>query len=118
MTGDCAPLQVTISSGNTDTSCLGDMVTYTCTLPAVSHVWSIPSLGFLETITRSCPTFDDPASRFSIETTADEGGPNPITTALTVSSFAGLNGASITCSDGNEFTNETGDTIAMVFGKS
>ena len=115
VTGDCAPLQVTISSGNTNTSCVGDLVTYTCTVPAVAHTWSI--LDFMVAITRGTTTFDDPASRFSITTTVDGGGPNPITTELSVTSFAGLNGADITCSDGNAFTNETQDTIAMVFGK-
>ena len=117
VTGDCAPLQVVICSGNTNTSCVGDLVTYTCTVPAVAHTWSIPSLGFSDTITRTSPTFDDPASPFSIVITADGGGANPITTALSVTSFAGLNGANITCSDGNELITETQDTIAMVFGK-
>ena len=117
VTGDCAPLQVTVSSGNTNTSCVGDQVTYTCTVPAIAHMWSIPSLDFMTTITRTSPTFDDPASLFSIVKTADGGGPNPIATALSVTSFAGLNGASITCSDGNLVTTEAQDAIAMVFGK-
>ena len=111
-TGVSAPLQVSIA-----TSCVGDLVTYTCTLPTVSHAWMIPSLGFIETITRTTPTFSEPPSPFSIVTTADGGGANPITTALSVTSFAGLNGANITCGDPSQILNETQDTTVVVFGK-
>ena len=119
VTGDCAPLQVTITDRSGSTSCVGDLVNYTCTLPAVSHNWRIPSLGDVS-ITRINPIFPrpgDPPSQFSIVTTSDEGGTNPITTVLSVTSFAGLNGITITCSDGNRFINETQEAIAMVFGK-
>ena len=77
--GDCAPLQVSISGRSGSTSCVGDLVTYTCTLPAIAHVWESPTLGFAAAITRVNPTFpfpDGPASPFSIAITADGGGAN------------------------------------------
>ena len=118
--GDCAPLQVAVTGRSGSTSCVGDWVTYTCTVSAVAHDWDIPSLGLDATITRTSPTFPrpgDPVSPFSIVTTADGGGPSPVTTVLSVTSFAGLNGITLSCSDGNQFTNGTQDVIAMVFGK-
>ena len=64
---------------------------------------------------RSLPPPVGPPSLFLIETTEDGGG--AITTELSVTSFAGLNGANITCSDGNLITTETQDATALVFGK-
>ena len=49
-------------------------------------------------------------------TVADEAG--AITTALSVTSVAGLDGANITCADGTQVDGPVRDTIAMVFGKS
>ena len=115
--GDPAPLQILVTGRSGSTSCVGDQVTFTCTLPAVAHVWSIRSLGFSAVISRGLPTFHDSASPFTIVTTADGGGVNPITTELSVTSFAGLNGANITCIDANQVVTEVQDTIAMVFGK-
>ena len=115
VTGDCAPLEVDIAGRSGSTSCVGDMVTYTCTLPATAHTWSIPSLVDVS-ITRVNPTFPPPGSppsQFSIVTTADGGGTNPITTELSVTSFAGLNGANVTCSDGNQLITETQDATAI-----
>ena len=121
MTGDCAPLDVDISGRNgSNTSCVGDLVTYTCTVPAVAHDWEILSLGFTATINRNNPTFPrptNPPSPFTIVTTADGNGSNPITTALSVTSFAGLRGEDIICTDGNLVSRETRNATAMVFGK-
>ena len=117
--GDCAPLQVAIAGRSGSISCVGDMVTFTCTVPAVAHSWDIPSLVDVS-ITRQDPTFPrpgDPASPFAITITADEGGVNPILTALSVTSFAGLNGANITCSDANQIEDEAQDATALVFSK-
>ena len=83
-------------------------------------MWESSSLGLAATITRANPTFPrpgDPASPFSIVTTADGGGVNPITTALSVTSFAGLDGANISCRDANQVTNDIQDAVIMVFGK-
>ena len=84
------------------------------------HSWDIPSFGLDIIIARSQSTFplpDGPVSPFSITITADGGGANPITTTLSVTSFAGLNGADITCSDGIQIIDDTQDAIAMMFGK-
>ena len=118
-TGTC-PLQTVVTGRSGSISCVGDQVTFTCTVPAVAHSWDIPSLGLDASITRNTPTFSrpgDPSSRFSIVTTVDGGGANPITTELSVISFAGLNGTNITCSDANQIVTEHQSTIAIVFGK-
>ena len=119
--GDCAPLQVAVAGRSGSTSCVGDLVTVTCTLPVVIHDWEIPSLGLDVIITRRIPTFprfsgDD--SRFSIAITMQGGlDTDSITTELSVTSFAGLSGANITCSDPLQIIGATQDTIILLFGK-
>ena len=86
----------------------------------MAHSWDIPSLGLDAIITRNQRIFpfpDGPAAPFSISIVADEGGANPITTALSVTSFAGLDGAEITCSDANQIATETQNATVLVFGK-
>ena len=119
VTGDCALLEVSISGRNGSTSCVGDQVTYTCTVSDNVHQWQIPSRHFSEFILRNLPTFPRPGdypSPFSIMTEDDGGvGADPITSALSVTSFLGLDGANIACSDTGAI--EIQDATAMVFGK-
>ena len=118
--GDCAQLQAFNEDRSGNASCVGDAVFFTCTVPAVAHDWRIPSLGFIATINRINPTFagpDDPASPFSIAIIEDEGGANPITTQLSVTSFAELNGTNIICSDANQIATEIQETTIVVFGE-
>lgn len=108
---------MSIAGRNGSMPCVGETVTYTCTVAAIAHAWKIPSFGFSVTISRATPTFSD--GQFSIITTADGGGSNPITTALSVTTFAGLDGANITCEDGFASPGE-GDikmTVVTVLGK-
>ena len=114
--GDCASLQVAVTNRSGSTSCVGDMVTYTCTVPSIAHQWNIPSLGESVIVTRNRRTFSGSGDgSLSIALTTDEA--DAITTALSVTSFAGLNGANITCFDAIGGVIETQDTTAMVFGR-
>jgi hypothetical protein len=119
-TGDGAPFEDVVVTGRSgSTSCVGDMITYTCTIPAVSHTWAT-SLGFDTSISRGSPTFPTigVSSQFSIVTTADPGGANPITTAFSVNATVELNGTVVTCSDGNQMVNDTQSDAVTIFGKS
>lgn len=118
MTGDFSPLGFAIAGRSGSRSCVGDLVTYTCTLPAVSHRWRIPTFGLQQLdviITRANSVFSD--SRISISITEDEGGANPITTELSVVLFSGLDGANIICRDGNEFLFQIQEATVMVAGE-
>jgi hypothetical protein len=120
-TGDGAPFKDVVTDRNGSTSCVGDMITYTCSVPAVAHAWEIPSLNFSELITRTTATFppiNNDTSQFSIVTTADPGGNNSITTALSVNATAALDGANVTCGNGDQIVNDIQSNIIMVFGKS
>lgn len=97
----------------------GELVTFTCTVPAASHTWVVPPpLDVTGGVTRFVPTFT--MSGVTIVTTAVEGSGSStvITSALSVTSFRGFSGTTITCIDSNLFTNEIQDTITMVFGES
>ena len=54
---------------------------------------------------------------FTIVITEDQGGVNPITTALSVTAFDGFNGATIRCSDINLISMKVQETTATVFGE-
>ena len=116
-TGSCAPLQVSVRGRNGSMPCVGETVTYTCSVNAIVHAWKIPSLQLSISITRSTPTFSD--GQFYIEITSDGGGNNPITTALTVTAFTALDGANLTCENGlaNPGEGEIQMTVVTVLGE-
>ena len=95
-------------------ACIGDAITYTCSVATFSHTWRILSFGVDVDITRN-RNFSD--SRFTIVVARDPGSDNPIITELSVIAFDGLNGTAIHCSDANTIVTDTQETIAMVFGK-
>ena len=82
---------------------------------AVAHTWRIPSFRIEVAITRTIDSFND--TRFTIGISGDEGGANPINTTLSVTAFAGFNGATIQCEDANEIVMENQETTAAVFGE-
>jgi hypothetical protein len=103
------------------TSCIGDTVSYTCTVGGVAHLWRIVPLNstvVTANIAVGNPTFP-----------ADGGAPSPfmiaiasnvnniITTVLTVTSFAGLEGTNISCRNALVANGEPQETTASVFGE-
>ena len=109
---------VTARLSDTNTSCVGQEVTYTCTIQSTSHAWTLHTLPnpLTTAITRATP--EDTRPPYSFQTVSDDG--NTIITSVTVTAFPELNGTIISCVDGNAPTGQ-GDmqeTTAMVFGKS
>jgi hypothetical protein len=121
-----APLQTTVENRSGSTSCVGDTVNYTCNINANVHIWRItqPGSGLIAATlsnTLGFPTFPpsgaDP-SPFMIAVTTDDNVTGFITTVLTVTSFAGLNGTSILCAENAMATgDDIQETTAVVFGK-
>ena len=63
-------------------------------------------------ISRANPVFTD--SLFSIATVADGGGANPISTALSVRIFPGLDEANIICSDSSEIATALQEATVLI----
>ena len=105
---------VTARLSDTNTSCVGQEVTYTCTVPAIAHAWIIYTLPnpISKSITRV--TTEDSAPPFSFQTVQDNA--NGIVTAISVTAFPELNGTVISCRDGNVLGGDMQETTAMVFG--
>ena len=88
-------------------------------MPSTVHAWRIPSLSFSASITRADPSASNagPPS-FSIVIVDDIG--TAIITALSITSYPGLDGIIISCEDGNVAPGqqpEIQNTTAMVFGE-
>ena len=113
--GECAPLQTVVSGRSGETSCVGDTVTYTCTISASSHTWMISSLANPASVSIGARTVNIPP--YSIEVTSDNGVNMVTGSRLTVTSFAGLDGVNITCFDATTLNGVVQETTAMVFGK-
>ena len=95
--------------------CVGDNVTFTCTLPSFAHQWIGP--GFSETIT---PVTDVPFMRGTdnrLIFTRLGIHPNRIITSLSLVVYSGFDGATLTCSDGFQMNIETQTATATVFGE-
>jgi hypothetical protein len=105
------------------TSCVGDTVTFTCTVGGIAHLWRIAQPGsnvITAPLARAHPTFPAPGgapSPFMITIATDDTVNNVIISVLTVTSFAGLNGADISCTDANVANVEPQETTVSVFGE-
>ena len=112
---NCAPLQIDAPARAGSTSCIGDTITYICTVSSQAHTWSIASLGVTVAITRAVPMTTSPP--VTVVTTGDDG--TSITTALTVTAVTGLDGANITCVEGVAGPQDAQlqEVIASVFGE-
>ena len=113
-----APLQTTVLNR---ASCVGDTVTYTCTVSGNGHDWTIEPPGssvISASITRRFPDFPrpgNPPSPFIINTTSDVS--SSLATVLTVTAFAGLNGTRISCVDVIDVSGDLQEATAAVFGE-
>ena len=111
--GYCAELQTVITGRSGSTSCIGDSVTYICTVPSQAHLWNVPALGANNVgISRVALPFNDGGVSIAIVPGPD--APNPIVSALTVTASPQLNGASIICAD--IISSADQNTTATVFG--
>jgi hypothetical protein len=125
MVGVGARLQTTVVNRGGSTSCVGDTVIYTCNISVDVHIWRITRPGFdVTTATLSnalgLPTFPAPgaSSPFVITIAVDDNVTGVITTVLTVTSFAGLDGTNISCAENAMVTgDDIQETTAAVFGE-
>ena len=95
--------------------CVGDNVTFTCTLPSLGHQWRGP--GFSVIIV---PASDVPfRSRTDDRLIFTRLGilPNGIITSLSLIVYSMFGGATLTCSDGIQVNTETQTSTATVLGE-
>ena len=80
-------------------SCLGDTVTYNCTLQAIAHIWRIHTQPLVVySVVRTLPE-GGIVSGFRFQLVVDTG--DAIISSMTVTTFLGLNNVTIQCADGN-----------------
>ena len=94
--------------------CVGDNVTFTCTLPLFGHQWNAP--GFDRgVLTTTMPQTAGPDNRFTLAVVNSSA--SGIITSLSVKVYSGFNGANITCSDGSAMSSNIQTAIATVLSK-
>jgi hypothetical protein len=113
-------LRPVISGRNGSIPCVGEIISYVCTVADHTHVWRIPSLNFVQQISRIFPTFPSSGqsdSLFTIGISADDG--EFITTALTLTATVVFNQTNISCSDGRGIPGEEEkqEIITEIFGE-
>ena len=92
---------------------MGETVTYVCTVASVVHVWSSASFDNSFTLAGASEDVTD-SNGFTFQAISLIDG--ILTSAVSVLSYSGLNGALIECEDGGGSAEEL-TTTAMVFGK-
>ena len=92
--------------------CLGDPVTFTCTVPSLAHQWRISSLGITRALLPSSEgqVFSDPPFQFAITEVRTD---TSITSTATVNVTEDLNGTLIVCEDGNLVFPDQNSTINL-----
>ena len=95
--------------------CVGDNVTFSCTLPSFGHQWRGP--GFTVTITPASvvPFMRGTDDRLIFTRLARL--PNAIITSLSLIVYSGFDGATLTCSDALQINIETQTSSATVLGE-
>ena len=95
-------------------SCIGENVIYVCNITSISHIWNVPgSVRDRVLVTISPPV---PDGEYTLRVLSEDGI-NIITSSLSVSSSAGLNGTNITCAAGFNTDSTRATTVAMVLGE-
>ena len=112
--GDSAELEVLINGVNNiivrTTSCVGENVTYVCTVASVGHVWS--SDAFTNPLTVIDESPDVVEITFTFRSVSLDDG--TLTSSLSITSYPGLDGIMLMCSGGGDEQTAT----AMVFGEN
>ena len=109
--GESADLQVLIDGMNVgrSASCTGENVTYVCNITAVVHTWRIS--GSPTIAVSSTPQVID--KRYTLRIVSL----NDLVSSVSVTSFDGLSGVYLTCTDGRPVNPPTQEAVAMVLGK-
>ena len=94
--------------------CVGDNVTFTCTLPLIAHQWNGPGFDRVLLAT-STSVMGGPDDQFTLAVVNYSA--LGIVTSLSVLVYSGLNGASFNCSDGGLLSTNMQTATATVLGK-
>ena len=114
--GNSAELEVLINGVNIGrtTSCVGETVTYVCTVASVAHIWR--SASFVQSVALAGSSDDVTDSNgFAFQRISLIDG--ILTSSVSVLSNSGLNGTLIECEDGTGLGAEEQTTTAMLIGK-
>ena len=103
-----------IGCGNNITSCVGDTITFNCTLESISHVWNF---GPHETTISPGTTEDEVLMGFTFRLV--ETGATAIVSAVTGIVIPEINNTMIVCSDGLQLAGqgETQEGTVSVIGE-
>lgn len=107
-------IQTIVDGRNRNAPCIGENVTYICTVPVLSHAWNVPRYDVTATISVQTNLFINKDPGFIIRLMAV--GTNTITSSLSVISFAGLNGTRITCTDSVILGGESQEIVVNILG--
>lgn len=106
-------LESVIRGRNGTLSCIGENVTYICTVAALSHAWNIPSFGIATSIT--VQTAQSSLSPFLIRLLSHNS--SSITSSLSFISAAVLNATSISCTDSTRLDGEVQRATVRILGE-
>ena len=100
------------------TSCIGDEVTFTCTVDSIAHRWDTND-GVRFTILSGDSLNDTQVQGVYTLKRVEANSTSAIVSTLSVTAFAGLNGTLILCRDGAvaEGRAETQTATVMVLGE-
>ena len=93
-------------------SCPGERVTLTCTIRSVGHLWSVPSLGFIQSLLPRDQghVISNPPFQFTVT----EVMTGSITSTATVTTTQDLNGTIVLCQDGIGMLPDQRSTINII----
>ena len=93
---------------------MGESVIYVCNITSTTHVWNVPGSVRDRILVSTSPPVTDGEYTFRV---VSVDGTNIITSSLSVSSLAELNGTNITCAAGFNTDSTRATTVAMVLGE-
>lgn len=100
---------------NRNTPCIGENITYICTVPALSHAWNVPQYGVSATISVQTTSFTNEEPEFTMRLLTRSS--TAITSSLSVIVFTSLNGTRITCTDSITLNGESQEILMEILGK-
>ena len=95
--------------------CVGDNLTFTCTVSSLGHQWRGPSLSLTINPGSIVPYMDGPDGRFILTRVGSQR--SRIITSLSLIVYFGFDGATLTCADSLLVVEETQTSTASVLGE-
>ncbi len=95
--------------------CVGDNVTFTCTVSSLVHLWTGPSLSVSISPGTVVPFMGGPDGRFILTRVGNQT--SVIITSLSLVVYSGFDATKLTCADGLLVVEETQTSTATVLGE-